>query len=285
MTITVTNPTPGWVQRGRLLDAATPLPPADDGTDSLSTRFLQGVQLRYDGFEQMTVTVDATLGNYCAPDEPEMTLGDGCLAETPTFAPFRLYSALSGSVLNFHQGELSALIDAGWDVASSAAFARQLLTLMGAEALPLTMRAFGTAAVTVESAIALLEDQLAGSLVGRRGTIHMSRGAYFCCADDLTIEGDRLFTPNGTGVVVDAGYSPMIEPTDGAATTPTGLETYLYASGEVFFALTEGAFIDGGDLDFERNTLTRMKRAYGLVAYATPIWAVLATLDGNKAQP
>lgn len=285
MTITVTNPTPEWVRRGRLLSTATPLPPADDGTDTFAARFLQEVQFRSDGFEQESVTVDASLGNYCAPAEPQMEAGDGCYGVGATFAPFRLYKALSGSVLNFHQGELSALIDAGWDVASSAAFARQLLTQMGAEAIPLTMRAFGTAAVTVESAVALLEDQLAGSLVGRRGTIHMSRGAYFCCADDLTIEGDRLFTSNGTRVVVDAGYSPMIEPTDGAATTPTGLETYLYASGEVFFALTEGAFIDGGELDFERNTLTRMKRAYGLVAYATPIWAVLATLDGNKAQP
>lgn len=287
LNIIITNPAPKKGNYARLLDAATPLPMPEDDTNPL--RWLAGVKLLFGTSECRsiisTLDVDA-----CAEADYNVGAEANCISPSAEFLPFRLNDALTGSTLNGHtRDSLAGYLDQGWDVAVSAAFGSRLLDMLAVDAVAPTVRAFGTAAVTVETAIAIIEDELAASLSGRRGTIHLSPGAFGLIAESLVQEGGLYFTRNGTLVVADPGYAAARTPDALGATAATGLLTYIYGTGEIFYQQSPADYVDTNpsqSTDITRNTITRLKSTFGLLAYQScVIVAVLATLDTEMQQP
>lgn len=287
MTVLISNPAPKVVRRGRLIDTATPLPlPGDSNPD----RWLAGVLLA-DG------TAETRLGTSGEADTDLVACSDdGWLFEDPAcipagdpWLPFRIWEGLKGSTLESTLESMSDSIDRGFEVTRAYAFGLQMGRILAANAGAPYGRAFGSDPVNVETAVAILEDALAANTYGRRGTIHMSSGAFSEYADDLILEDGVWRTALGTLVVADPAYSPLPDPENGAATASSELTTYLYATGEVFWAGTNPSWLDGNNIqstNISRNTITRLKEAYGILALDKSIVsAVLATLDTNVVQP
>lgn len=280
MTAVVNNQMPKWAPRGRLLDAATPL--ATDG----SNHWLEGLTLRYGGLECRTLNIVEELD--ACTDDGFTTTDTECLDTSAWYLPFRIYDYLGGSPLELTVDEITAAIDAGWDTtALSFAFAQRLKGYIGDAPDLLPYFTTTSAAITCCDAVAALDNQLALMLGGRQGMIHMTRGALQCCADDLELIDERWYTRNGTKVVADAGYTPL--PTPYGWSAPGAMEQYMYATGEIHWAMTTPEYLDANanqTTSIRRNWFARHKEAYGLLAMGwCGVLAVLTTLDSNKVQP
>lgn len=279
MTAVVNNQMPKWAPRGRLLDAATPLAVSDN-------HWLEGLKLRYGALECRTLNVEGEL-DPCT-DEGVTTTDTECLDTSSIYLPFRIWDYLAGSPLELTVDEITAVIDAGWsDTAISYAFAVRLRDYLADSPDTLPDFTSASAAITCCDAVAALDSQLAVMLGGRQGTIHMTRGALQACADDLELVDDRWYTRNGTKVVADAGYTPF--PTPSGWSVPGAMEQYMFATGEVHWAMTTPEYLDANPnqtSNLRRDWYARHKHAYGVLAFGLcGILAVLTTLDSNKVQP
>lgn len=280
MTQVIENPAPNWVARATFLDVASPLP-------GLTEKGLDGVVLLHDGLEARTVHVDSDL-DACTDLGPETHAIDACFPATRIFKSFRLWDNLESSPLTYTIEELRRFIDDGWDAAVSYSFAKVASAMFAQTAIaPPLGFSFGSSSVTVPDAIASLEEALAAALVGRQGTIHMGRGALLQALPFLERDGDRWFTPAGTKIIADAGYSPMTKPVGQA--DPGGMEQWLYGTGEVFAGSLHETYRENNAnqwTDIGSNTIHALKAIHGLVAFPSAAsFAVLATLDSNKVQP
>lgn len=213
--------------------------------------------------------------------------------------PFELLDTLNGSPLQLTMEDLDLLLNERADMMKSWAFAKALIgpvITAGTLTLAATAHApvgqpFNSAAIPVNRAIAVLENELARTLFGAAGMIHMSPGLLHLAQsaggldevenDDGT-EAGYYETANGTRVVSDAGYVDAQKPQTGAVSDQTvGTDDWIYASGPVEYQYYDAGFI-GNDTtestDIAHNKLRRYRSATGMLIFdPCPVTAVLAS--------
>lgn len=273
--------------RGRLLDIIQKF---DMGGQPVG-RFLGGVTWT-PNLCQGLLTTDANDGCTLIPFGDVHASNDRYDCE-PVVAqyPFHVYDALRGSTLEYTAEELGEEVTRRLPTLLSAAFASELLSSSagGANALALSKSAHAptdggyTARANILSAIFALETELAKTLYGAQGMIHMPPGMLIHAVAGggfiLNSQG-QYETPLGNLIVADAGYVDAPAPT-GQSASSTGTE-WVYASGPVRYQMTEPGPVDDGDANsmftMSRNRLTRFFETYGILVFdPCPVTAVLAT--------
>lgn len=270
------NPTIGTLKpaplpRGRLLDL---IPSTGE-----EVRWFNGVSWTpWPSRGLLTQDVDA-----CNPD-PSTDIDRYCVpaVDQPTF---RLLDALTASALEFTPAELTTLLADRFALITSWAFASELLSgaASGGNALSKaahapTGMAFGAAATPVWNALAVIEADLALTLYGGAGIIHMPPSMMVIAQEYLVPDGNRWTTPSGHLVVFDGGYTNA-PPPEGEAASAAG-EDWIYASGPVAHALTSPKLVGSTDDAFylEKNLYEVYMESYGLLQFdAAPVTAVLAS--------
>ncbi len=269
---TVPTLTPAPLPRGRLLDLIP--------TISGDVRWMDGVSWApWPSRNVLASSVDT-----CNPAPSTDIDRYGCTPYVDQQS-FRLYDALTGGAIEFTPGELKGLLSDRFALITSYAFAKELLSgaasggnsLSQAAHAP-TGLAFGSGAVPVVDALAFLEAELARTLFGGQGIIHVSPAVMFHAREHLERDGDRWTTPSGHLVVFDGGYVDAVEPTGQAASSAT--EEWIYASGPVAYEATNPRFVGGDDdaFELERNLYEVYMDSYGLLQFdADPVTAALVT--------
>lgn len=242
----------------------------------------------------------------CAGGFGEVVIPSNCQPWV-TQRPFQIIDALKGSTLSFSIEDLDELLEEREEETLSWAFAKALLgpvltsgqhTLSESAHNPLQVP-FGTAAVSLTKAIETLERDLASTLFGVQGIIHMSPAIIHQAvykAGLLNVDG-HWETPNGHLVVTDAGYINSPPPT-GESPAPIDT-TWIYASGNVEYQYAEpqmtrdGAGVseaaDGviGDswmqhTDIAHNRIERITQSTGILIFdPCPVTAVLTAFDAS----
>lgn len=227
----------------------------------------------------------------CGTDEAFVSAGTDCLPYK-TQQAFQILDVLKGSPLQLTESDLDRLLVERAEEMESWAFASELLSGAGSASgysLSSTAHAangttFGGAAKSILVALAMLENDLANTLHGVEGMIHMSPGLMLLASstgDVLDFDDvDMVWrTANGTVVVSDPGYLNAPAPTGQAASTP-GTNEWIYASGPVEYQATEASLIAETfteTFDFRHNNFTRWMDRTGIVIFDDcPVSAVLA---------
>lgn len=268
----------------RLLDFARPLPGTLNAHGQTeAARWLQGVK-----WNPWPCTGLAAGAPHDCDTETLAAITQTCeTAETQV--PFVVRDAIKMSTLEYNDTEVEAMLRARWDLMVSAAFASELVS--GAASSGKSLRseavgnapadiAYGSAAVTISKAVAVLEDHLASKIVGQRGVIHLPPGLLTLAVTECDLVlGDGGFweTPNGNYVIADAGYNGTLGPTGQAAAS--ALEGWVYASGMVYVASTAPIAMGGNeDAPFlRRNEIHEWLQGYGILVFdPCPVSAVLA---------
>ncbi len=269
---TVPTLTPAPLPRGRLLDLIP--------TISTDARWMDGVSWApWPSRNVLASSVDT-----CNPAPSTDIDRYGCTPYVDQQS-FRLYDALTGGAIEFTAGELKGLLSDRFALITSYAFAKELLSgaasggnsLSQAAHAP-TGLAFGSAATPISNALAVFEAELARTLFGGRGLIHMPPSMMILAQEYLVRDGDRWTTPSGHLVVFDGGYGDAPQPS-GEVASGAG-EEWLYASGPVAYEATNPRFVGGDDdsFDFERNLYEIYMDSYGLLQFdADPVTAVLTS--------
>jgi hypothetical protein len=177
--------------------------------------------------------------------------------------PFLLVDGIRCSTLSSLPEFMDARLAHNLDVYASAAFAQELLTGAASGGHSLEGDADSLAAAgDLVSAIAALEDSLAGALHGGMGLLHMSPGTLAAvAAAGLAVFTDGQWkTPSGHTIVADAGYAA-----DELSDTVT-----IYATGPVFYAISETQGVGSRNqesTDLERNIHLFLGERYGIVVF------------------
>lgn len=140
----------------------------------------------------------------------------------------------------------------------------------------------GYTGVPITKAIAILENDLAETLHGAQGIIHMAPGLLHqaFAGGGLIVNGADIETITGTKVVGDAGYYGAGPPTGQAVNTP-GTNDWVYASGPIEFQATPLKMIGDNPNDYtliRTNKVERMAQSWGIFLFdPCTVTAVLAT--------
>lgn len=203
--------------------------------------------------------------------------------------PFRIYDVLQASTFDWNLVDMEAQMAERMSSIASNLFAQELLDASGSGGLSLSSVAtdpadvaFGSAAVKLSRAVAVLENELASRLRGRAGMIHMPPGmlTQAVATLDLVFTDGRWLTPNGNVVVVDSGYVNATQPSGEAAAAATA--DWVYASGEVFYLSTTPQFIGtaGQALNRSINEVRRFIEGFGMLVFdPCPVTAILTAYN------
>jgi hypothetical protein len=205
-----------------------------------------------------------------------------------TQTAFQIYDAFNASSLDHTPEIIDGYLTDRVRIQFSAAIGQELHTgtASGGRSLASTahapsQKAFGAAAVSVVSGLAILEEELAHTLYGGQGLIHMSPGLVGLAAQNngLRFIDGQWYTAMGHRVVADAGYIDTKEPT-GQAASAVGTE-WMYASGPVTLFSTNPELMGGSAneyMDMTRNKFVRWLNAYALLQFdPAPVTAVLVS--------
>lgn len=223
-----------------------------------------------------------------------------------TQSAFSVYDALIGSTLEYTPEDIEEVLTANVTLKSSASFATELISgaVSGDRALsksahPTTLL---STASTIYNAMLAIENDLAFSLQGAQGMIHMPPGllqeAVRMCGLRIGSDG-QWETPLGNKVVADAGYIGARKP-DFSATPGVQLTTaWVYGSGLVQYKMTAPMAVDGGNIGStltnftgrenaaqsvftSRNRMTRFVDRIGILIFdPCPVNAVLVNYTEN----
>lgn len=259
-------------QPARFLDVAPEIPDVKD----LERVFGTGAR-----WLSLTKTSGLTRGDAnCAPSNwtlaPRGCLNDGGIGQVP----FSIGDALQMSALNWTAiGDANEEMSDRFDQWLSAAFAQELITgagstgtsLSNTASAPTTLGglAFGSAAITIARALAVLEAEFALRAGNAVGFIHLPPGALGLAVTNYSLRfvDGHWETPLGNVVIADAGYVDALEPTGQAASG--ALSDWIYISGPVFYKATGPAFAgdNTGDFNPSTNLLTRWLKAQGILVF------------------
>lgn len=202
--------------------------------------------------------------------------------------PFNMVDTLSGKATSFTGSDLGQLLEQREEEMRSWAFAKALIgPIITANTHTLSTDAhnpstpFG-AAISLTRAIAVLERDLANSLHGAQGYIHVPPSILhqIHAAGWLDLDGDVWRLPSGTIVVSDAGYEGAPPPTGGGATA-TQFEAWLYASGPIEYQYFSWGLVGDNPNQYTNirtNALERFMQSMGILIFdPCPVTAVLAT--------
>lgn len=271
--------------RGLLLQAISTFDATQLG-DSNPYRWLSGVSF----LPRLCSGLNIVSLDPCAGGWGEITPPSNCQPWV-TQMPFQMVDALQGKALSFTIADLDQLLQERETELRSYAFAKALVgpvitsgthTLSESAHNPSTL--FGAAAVSVTQAIAVLEMDLADTLHGVQGIIHVPPSMLHQIAMKAMAirNGDHWETPAGNMLVADAGFEHAPAPTGGGSTAAAG-EAWLYASGNVEYQVQSNGLI--GDnanqyTDIHTNTLERFLQSMGILIFdPCPVTAVLAKYD------
>lgn len=129
------------------------------------------------------------------------------------------------------------------------------------------------AAAPIGQVVAQLENDLAKTMHGAEGIIHMAPGMLIKAATGgtgIVEDSDGMYrTPLGTKVVADAGYYRAAAPTGQSASTANTTE-WVYASGPIAYMATPQSFIGDAPNAFtniSKNALHRHTESWGLFLF------------------
>lgn len=205
--------------RGLLIEAADRIPN--------SVRWLAGVTLRPWGCSGF-VPSDA---DYCDFESDELDdFFD--VGTNPVFDAFDIYNTESCSTLDSDISVLNARVETRWGVMVSEQVAARLNVELAARAAVAT-----TGPINTSILIAKAEEQLALTLHGGLGMVHMSPAALSMVVAEGSVDlrDSQWRTPGGHLVVADAGHTG-VQPT--GETLLDGTE-WVYTTGAVLFGLGE----------------------------------------------
>ena len=229
--------------RGLLIDTADRIPN--------SVRWLAGVTLRPWGCSGF-VPADA---DYCDFESDELDdFFD--VGENPVFDAFDIYNTESCSTLDSDISVLNARVETRWGVMVSEQVAARLNLELAARATVAT-----TGPVNTSILIAKAEEQLALTIHGGLGMVHMSPAvlSMVVAEGSVDLRDGMWLTPGGHVVVADAGHTG-IEPT--GETLLDGTE-WVYTTGAVLFGLGEPRVPTKATEYLDRDTNTNTARIIG----------------------
>jgi len=138
-------------------------------------------------------------------------------------------------------------------------------------------------AATIGDAASAIEDHLATTLLGNRGTVFIPPMMLHATVDAgwVHIEGNRLMTATGHLVVSDAGHVATQGPDSGG-----GGGLWIYAAGEICYRVSDTMLLGEGSetLDISTNIRTRLAEAYAQLAFDPCPMAGIA-VDPTYAAP
>ena len=229
--------------RGLLIETADRIPN--------SVRWLAGVTLRPWGCSGF-VPADA---DYCDFESDELDdFFD--VGENPVFDAFDIYNTESCSTLDSDISVLNARVETRWGVMVSEQVAARLNLELAARATVAT-----TGPVNTSILIAKAEEQLALTIHGGLGMVHMSPAvlSMVVAEGSVDLRDGMWLTPGGHVVVADAGHTG-IEPT--GETLLDGTE-WVYTTGAVLFGLGEPRVPTKATEYLDRDTNTNTARIIG----------------------
>ena len=229
--------------RGLLIETADRIPN--------SVRWLAGVTLRPWGCSGF-VPADA---DYCDFESDELDdFFD--VGTNPVFDAFDIYNTESCSTLDSDISVLNARVETRWGVMVSEQVAARLNVELAARAAVAT-----TGPINTSILIAKAEEQLALTLHGGLGMVHMSPAvlSMVVAEGSVDLRDDQWRTPGGHLVVADAGHTG-IEPT--GETLLDGTE-WVYTTGAVLFGLGEPRVPTKATEYLDRDTNTNTARIIG----------------------
>lgn len=260
---------------GTLLSAVTVLP-----ADGVAERWMNGVTWQPRPTRALSVSAVDT----CNPAD-FVNPNYACVAAIEQSA-FQIYDAFNASALDHTPEIIDGYLSDRDRLQQSAAIATELLNgaASGGRSLASTatapaMRAFGTAAVTVQQGIAILEDDLARTLYGGQGIIHLSPGLLGLAIQNagLSYRDGQWYTALGHRIVADAGYVDAKEPAGQAASA--AMKEWIYASGPIVLASTASELLGGPAnefMDMTRDKFVRWMTSYAILQFdPDPVTAVL----------
>ena len=229
--------------RGLLIETADRIPN--------SVRWLAGVTLRPWGCSGF-VPADA---DYCDFESDELDdFFD--VGTNPVFDAFDIYNTESCSTLDSDISVLNARVETRWGVMVSEQVAARLNVELAARAAVAT-----TGPINTSILIAKAEEQLALTLHGGLGMVHMSPAvlSMVVAEGSVDLRDGQWRTPGGHLVVADAGHTG-IEPT--GETLLDGTE-WVYTTGAVLFGLGEPRVPTKATEYLDRDTNTNTARIIG----------------------
>lgn len=245
---------------GRLLDVINEIQfeGVTNGDADVDLRWLQGITWR----PEPTHALYGSDVDVCTRIDYTATprLCDPWITQTA----FSVYDAFKAASLEFTPEEAQAIIEGRVTRKVSAAFAKELLDgaisgdrSLSNQAHPPFLRAFASAATPIWYCLSVLEDDLARTLRGQAGMIHMPPGLLAQAVESYElIRGDdgQYRTPLGHQVVADAGYVDAIAPGGNAASAAS--TEWVYASGPVLYRRSAVRMVDGGNIGSTMTTYT-----------------------------
>ena len=230
-----------------------------------------------------------TLGKsvwYCDGTD-DLAAGTDCVAFVEQYA-FSIEDALRDTTMGAQVTDIRELLRARYDEMLSWAFASTLVGLnSGFDGLTLPSTAHAPdggygAGTAMVKALAILENELADTLHGAVGMIHMSPGALLVAnaGGALEVSGSEVRTPTGHRVVADAGYFKAAAPSGQSGSTANTSE-WIYASGPIQYEAS--AYTVLGDdsnmgLDPFHNKVELQSQSQGIFIFdPCAVTAVLAT--------
>src|SRR5574343_107365 len=229
--------------RGLLVEAADRIPN--------SVRWLAGVTLRPWGCSGFVPT-DA---DYCDFESDELDdFFD--VGTNPVFDAFDIYNTESCTTLDSDISVLNARVETRWGVMVSEQIAARLNVELAARAAVAT-----TGPINTSILIAKAEEQLALTLHGGLGMVHMSPAvlSMVVAEGSVDLRDDQWRTPGGHLVVADAGHTG-VQPT--GETLLDGTE-WVYTTGAVLFGLGEPRVPTKATEYLDRDTNTNTARIIG----------------------
>ena len=229
--------------RGLLIETADRIPN--------SVRWLAGVTLRPWGCSGF-VPADA---DYCDFESDELDdFFD--VGENPVFDAFDIYNTESCSTLDSDISVLNARVETRWGVMVSEQVAARLNLELAARATVAT-----TGPINTSILIAKAEEQLALTLHGGLGMVHMSPAvlSMVVAEGSVDLRDGQWRTPGGHFVVADAGHTG-VQPT--GETLLDGTE-WVYTTGAVLFGLGEPRVPTKATEYLDRDTNTNPARIIG----------------------
>ena len=229
--------------RGLLIETADRIPN--------SVRWLAGVTLRPWGCSGF-VPADA---DYCDFESDELDdFFD--VGTNPVFDAFDIYNTESCSTLDSDISVLNARVETRWGVMVSEQVAARLNVELAARAAVAT-----TGPINTSILIAKAEEQLALTLHGGLGMVHMSPAvlSMVVAEGSVDLRDGQWRTPGGHLVVADAGHTG-VQPT---GEPPLDGTEWVYTTGAVLFGLGEPRVPTKATEYLDRDTNTNTARIIG----------------------
>lgn len=197
--------------------------------------------------------------------------------------PFRLNDAFLAATMLHNVLDIEARMAYWWNSGLSAAFAKELIdgALSAGHSLSEfahapTNLAFGSAAVSISKALAVLEEELGAQIGNRVGNIYLTPGLFATAIESYSLlqRNGRWETPVGNRVIVDVGFADAKAP--GSESASASGSEWVYASGPVAYKMSLPTGLTG--LSIRDNKVTSYVEGYGIIVFDNcPVTAALAT--------